>query len=109
MNNTQCAIELAIKEGWKPFDKFKKKFEMEENYAIFYDSVNVRRYALDTMFLDPLFWQSLGKARGTDGDLVGWHHGMNIEEWKYWWHSFLDTLAEGKTAEDFFKQLLANK
>ena len=84
------------------------------------------------IFLDPLFWQALGNSLGWKEEIEifmdDYHNdhpfmggtldypydegaGMtfNSEEWKYKWHSFIDHLAEGKEAEEFFKQLLDNK
>lgn len=59
------AIKIAIENGWKPFAGYlRKKFEMEDDCAIFYDKVNVRRYYFSDMVLDPLFWQALGKGLG---------------------------------------------
>ena len=49
-------------------------------------------------FLDPLFWQALGKAMGWGGE--DWDGG-----WRKHWHRFIDHLAEGKDAESFFKDL----
>lgn len=80
-------------------------------------------------FLDPSFWQSLGKA-------LGWGHtlcrscgrlGKHIENWEsarwpwikccdgqnmdhhpspiWYWHRFIDSLMEGKSAEDFFEKV----
>lgn len=73
---------------------------------------------INEAFLDPLFWQSLGKAMGWEEKdkemkktflLVG---GKNEEDmaavWREWfhqWHRFIDHLAEGKDAESFFKEL----
>ena len=62
-------------------------------------SVMVR---VEETFLDPCFCQALGRA-------LGWQHGcekslLAYEQW--WrgpWHRFLDCLADGKTAEDFFQ------
>ena len=52
------------------------------------------------IFLDPLFWQSLGKA-------MGWEYVGPYQKtpWETEWHCFLDFLAEGKTAEEFFAEL----
>lgn len=59
---------------------------------------------------DPLFWQALGKSEGWKA--IGIEVGEKAElqdGWKYYWHSFIDHLAEDKPAEDFFKSLLNNK
>ena len=65
-----------------------------------------------TYFLDPSFWQSLGKA-------LGWGKTKNFsglkkdslldlwaDEWLVYWHVFIDHLAEGEDAESYFKELL---
>lgn len=54
------------------------------------------------VFLDPTFWQALGKARGWGAEAWGW----GGETWVMEWHRFIDALAEGKDAESFFKNLL---
>ena len=84
----------------------------------------------EVAFLDPGFWQSLGKAMvwGKKGrafcmmcrQVAGWEHdhsdlrcllcGANAadylqEIWKAEWHYFIDHLTDGKTAEDYFKTL----
>ncbi len=59
---------------------------------------------LSEIFLDPAFWQALGKARG-------WEKSSYNDEFKFlWltvWHRFIDHLAEGKDAESFFASLSA--
>jgi hypothetical protein len=45
-------------------------------------------------FLDPLFWEALGRA-------MDWMGG----EWKAAWHRFVDYFAERKTPEAFFASL----
>ena len=72
-----------------------------------------------SVFLDPSFWQSLGRVMGWDIDdyrfLFGKDHrvlatrfsGMayTVDTWQYHWHRFIDHLAEGKSAESFFGSL----
>lgn len=80
---------------------------------------NLTEGNLSIYFLDPLFWQSLGKAMGWNQGDIGVcsscgsrgeaenHVKCNcseplpeiIEEWLYQWHRFIDHLAEGKDAE----------
>ena len=48
------------------------------------------------------FWQALGKA-------MGWGHYFSVNfsgknMWQFYWHRLINTLAEGKSAEDFFAQ-----
>src|SRR2546422_6150829 len=70
--------------------------------------------AVEATFLDPHFWQALGRA-------LEWHHAMRTvhkvehgrptvvtsvgQHWRSHWHRFVDCLAEGKTAADFFQRL----
>lgn len=70
----QQAIEKAIEGGW--------------------EGVNPKSH----FALEPLFWQSLGKA-------MGWTDNEKVKIWKYNWHDFIDHLAEGKTVEEFFDEI----
>lgn len=54
------------------------------------------------IFLDPLFWQALGKAMGREHYSSVNFSGKNM--WQFYWHRLINTLAEGKSAEDFFAQ-----
>jgi hypothetical protein len=65
-------------------------------------------------FLDPHFWQALGRA-------LGWNEGCDLAilcghgedegqksrgyYWMYQWHRFIQALADGHTPEAFFAQL----
>lgn len=66
--------------------------------------------AVEILLLDPLFWQSLGKALGWKGyNFCEWNNCVLIQripQWQREWHRFIDHLAEGKDIESFFKQLL---
>lgn len=107
----QEAIEKAIEGGWKhPFTGLPAFRAPTEEWL----KENWRKYA--HIFLDPLFWQSLGKAMGW-----GWrcsycnghfdkekgHNdgGKLYPEANKKWHRFIDHLAEGKDAESFFETL----
>jgi hypothetical protein len=65
------------------------------------------------VFLDPLFWQSLGKAmkwcihseRYPDGECKQCQAATGDSQWLFVWHCFIDGLAEGKSAEQFFGTL----
>lgn len=67
------------------------------------------------VLLDPLFWQSLGKAMGWDGngeDFLRRYMGVNEQlmfRWQYEWHCFIDHLIAGKDADSFFTALLDTK
>lgn len=88
-------------------------------------------YSESGILLDKEFWVSLGKAMGWGikcqncGGEIGESSGMGKVAFKYqckgkcgsyfdsreaevWakeWHRFVDFLAEGKSADDFFKEL----
>ena len=67
--------------------------------------IHPHEYPLNGIFLDPAFWQALGKAMWWD-----WWDGSNSSlatspVWRLEWHHFIDYLADGKTAEGFFEQL----
>jgi hypothetical protein len=69
-------------------------------------------------FLDPKFWQALGRA-------LGWSEGCDLaircahghEEcqrcrgyyWMYQWHCFIQALADGNTPEAFFAHLTSSQ
>jgi len=69
---------------------------------------------LEGTFLDPLFWQALGRALGWD-QAIGTVHAVENgrptvitragHQWLAHWHRFIDDLAEGKTTESFFARL----
>lgn len=74
---------------------------------VFHDSRAAVASTYD-IFLDPLFWQSLGKALGWNGCNFGDGRETFCSwklSWKEEWHRFIDHLAEGKDAESFFKTL----
>ena len=82
------AIKKAIEGGWKP--TFNSLPHLHTN----------RDWQHITS--DVLFWQALGKSLGWKIDLY-----ENGEfEWVHFWHRFIDHLAEGKTPDTFFEELL---
>lgn len=115
------AIETIIKEsvekgGYsKPLEpSYKANNPEEQVMADVLKKIFMRDAVYPKVFLDPLFWQALGKARGwgiegrdkTVTSLPG------IPQWDvkpFWvgrWHSFIDALASGGDAESFFKELV---
>lgn len=63
-------------------------------------------YAKSQIWLDTFFWQSLGKAMEWENNVYVEGKGIrDVKEWKQQWHRFIDALSEGKSAEDFFKEL----
>ncbi|HEC64681.1 MAG TPA: hypothetical protein ENI23_05275 [bacterium] len=105
-----------------------KLFDVNKNTAR-----DIREY-WNIALLDPSFWKALGKALGWTGEKIrmcfgcgitlrwneeptmdGKHGGKNgcgsdIEEYEGQWliemHRLIDHLAEGKSIESFFKELI---
>lgn len=117
------AIEQAIKEavkkgGFKPFDDEKVRTCTVENtsWVIFTTKVNIRRRIIAEIFLDPFFWQALGKARvwkvrkhrGCGGNAIypEYPDCCGQGDFKEYWHRFIEHLAEEKDAESFFATLV---
>lgn len=93
------AIEKAKKEGYSP--------------KIFGFANGSFNYKEEVIFMDPKFWQCLGKELSWAFGINAFHcktcfekTGENIEiGWLYHWHRFIDHLAKGRGVEDFFKEL----
>lgn len=64
----------------------------------------VRKDILCQILLDPLFWQSLGKAMGWEDVELWKQNKASLFDWNYQWHRFIDHLAEGKSIESYFSQ-----
>lgn len=65
----------------------------------------------EVIWCDPAFWQALGKAEGWNGANFG--NGREtlrswVPHWKDMWHRFIDKIASGGTAEEFFTELFTN-
>ncbi len=96
MTNIEKAIREAVEKGGYARGK-----------SIFTADGVVRLNANpELFFLDPAFWQALGKARGWDSKKKYLRFGTMRLEWQHKWHYFIDHLAEGKDpAESFFATL----
>lgn len=109
-------IKKAIEGGYQPHNWIKKggqKITAPEVVMSYY-------YHQPTYLFDPLFWQALGKSLGWKEkihksaqntiikDLLR-HGTCNWScqpEWLHHWHRFISALAEGKSPDDFFNNLL---
>ena len=118
----QQAIEKAIEGG----------YDVQFSEAAGLPTVYVKDgYQVDVavILLDPLFWQSLGKAMGWENcerceKPFEKHQGylcviqlkegqvttadvktFRDQNWKVQWHRFIDHLADGGSAESFFENL----
>lgn len=113
----QQAIEKAIEGGWDKDSCVNAMAPPSWNFS--------------KAMLDPLFWHSLGKAMGwknetcrkcwmtrdgksknfkdycycTDPDITPNTPPDFIPTWKFQWNRFIDKLANGGTAEQFFEEL----
>lgn len=113
MEHIQKAIQLAVQGGY-----LKNSTEIYKGQVYTFGEKIVN----EKVFLDPLFWSSLGKSlswgdeNGID-DRTFWIGTIDYPEisdegqafreiWRFKMHQFIDHLAEGKLADDFFKVLL---
>ena len=96
----QETIKKAIEQGYCP-----------KHTAQFYQTSEGARVQISPcVFDDPNFWQCLGKAMGWEIMYRPYKSGSTrnfdaIQGWLYQWHRFIDHLAEGGTAEEFFNKL----
>lgn len=127
------AIYKAIKGGWRKEEKPDLEVNNDGCVIQFYGGENTEIWFESDIFLDPKFWQALGKAMGWSkcvrcGSLREEHGGGNMwwcpapkhtegmsttadlktfrsNNWNNRWHKFIDHLAEDKTADSYFKSL----
>ena len=85
------------------------KFEGKKMYLEWYsgetETIHLEKIVWQEIALDPNFWRCLGKALGWGKDTYDYERGEDTD-WKWHWHRFIDALSEGKTADDFFGELL---
>jgi hypothetical protein len=90
------AIKEAKKGGWEP--KKGWHFEDQTIYEPGLDIPNIV-WDLEHCFLDPSFWQSLGKE-------LNWNGGEYFSnKWRIELHRFIDYIADGKSPHQFFGDL----
>ena len=92
------AIEKAIEGGW------------DKTRALF--NPNNASYSMEKVYLDPEFWQALGKSIGWRLDKTQFSEGRQghtrtylMSGWQYRWHNFIDHLSDGGTIEEYFDKL----
>lgn len=90
------AVKLAIVEGG-----YRGDYNIEINNGEIFTFG--KRIDTNEIFLDPKFWQALSRAEGWNQGLI---KGYYSYEWIDKMHSFIDALIEGRTAEEFFADLL---
>ena len=104
------AIQKAIEGGWT--SDYRSPVFTKYSSSWIGDYIVEKGWQTPTS--DPLFWQALGKAMGWDeypsfklkSDIAGGTF-CQMEGWRARWFQFIDHLAEGKDAEEFFRELLA--
>jgi hypothetical protein len=63
--------------------------------------------SIHEMLLDPLFWRSLGKQQGWKSVTIGGVEQIKgSNNWWSKWHDLIDHIADGKSIDSFFEQLL---
>ena len=118
--NLHEAVKIAIENGWTMFKGHKvdlvrfmagdkRLAEVVEEHEGRASSLITFSY--DEFFLDPLFWQSLGKGLGWEGTVeveipdFPLTPALKAIQWKVHWHHFIDAIADGRTPEEFFREL----
>lgn len=104
-------IEKAIEGGYDPRIFAPNIFgSIFDEFAV-WDEEGAFFYLTHAICLDPAFWQALGKSLGWEekGIYVGNSQTSFDRVWLQYWHRFVDALSEGKSPDDFFSALLANK
>jgi hypothetical protein len=118
--NLHEAIATAIENGWRTFKGHKidsvRLMPGDKRLAEVIEEGDGRAsssttFSYDEFFLDPVFWQSLGQG-------LGWEETVEVEipdfpltpalkatQWKVHWHHFIDAIADGRTPEEFFREL----
>lgn len=109
------AIKLAIEAGYKA------SFTYLDYIFGKMGNIDMNNRELFGVFLDPLFWQALGKALNWnmgDSNKATWntmteHYAKYMIVFEntpiYHWHRFIDWVAEGKNMDEFFKELMKSK
>ena len=93
------AIKLAIENGWKIPSRW-------SSFTVEWLSDN--KDALGWFFLDPKFWEALGRGLGWEGTTyiqIGSKINENAPDWKHQMHLFIGHLAIGGSPEKFFEGL----
>ena len=104
------AIQHAANHGYRvqSLDGMELFFGANQEYSVWTRTDNHSSFMtrVEETFLDRQFWRALGEALkwyASDGQ----RSPQDDQPWQTQWHQFLQYLAAGKTAEDFFGQLSA--
>ncbi len=115
MTHIEKAIREAVEKGYykgkgAKFNYYEPRFH---DFGWYEADGYADNRTIESVFLDPAFWQALGKARGwkerytsADPEWKTMSFGqMQDNKPTAHWHRFIDHLAEGKDAESFFATL----
>lgn len=121
-------IEKSVEGGWKlpGYEEYEQKphflvAEEKEDGSVIYNPywfemhivttyrdgkpfTEIRRERIEYALLDTNFWKCLGQIMKWDNKIYAIWKG---KRWLNYWHKFIDKLASGGSAEDFFKDLLS--
>ena len=109
------AIRIAIDGGYEPLNRIFK----DEVGTYAKGGIGMRWLPVDCVYLDPVFWQALGNAKGWEKSMCRKCNrestkclksnddctGEDLMGWVYHMHRFIDNIVEGKTIDDFFNSL----
>lgn len=124
------AIELAIKGGLDTHKGYKfthvrwiggntrTVVDLIHNYT---SGSSTLCTSAEELFLNPNFWEALGESLGwgnsfgfiqpgDTGEIESWLESDSVGtvfRWEFEWHRFISHLADRKSADSFFKELLA--
>lgn len=126
----KAAIEKAVTGDWFDISIHRVLRNSRDRYiftVLDEDEKEVNKFimSLQEILALPAFWQSLGKALGWGKELLGegycgkcyegasqmnhdcerWQVGTHEASYLYYWHRFIDHLAENKSIESFFELL----
>jgi hypothetical protein len=108
MNN---AIRKAVEGGYQLPEEIKKGYKFIKTWrgSFLYEIVDGKEtdieFSVDTILLDPQFWQCLGKALWWKED----ERRYGTARWHYEAVRFMQDIMMGKSVDTFFKSLLSDK
>jgi hypothetical protein len=96
------AIKKAIEGNWSLYDDV--DVHPDGDIYLKIRGTDEFEYVGNVIFLDPEFWQCLGKSLvwPIKKSSIG---GIDIYDWNYFAREWFESIMEGKSLEDFFKTL----
>lgn len=98
------AIKKAIEGGYKPEPFRTRQFIRTSRSTYQHMQFSSASMAYSEILLDALFWQALFKEYISG--LPFKIQDRTLPQWRQQWHRFIDCLADGGNADDFFKKLV---